>query len=100
MTTETAPKKRAPRKKPAVESVAEPAPVIAVEPAAPAKKRTAKKKVAPIVISTEERHHLIEVAAYYIAERRGFSEGSHEGDWLEAEQQIDSMIAGGKFTAA
>lgn len=92
-----APKKRAPRKK--AEAAAPVAPVaVEQKPEKPVKKRATRKATAA-TISAEERHHLIEVAAYYIAERRGFAEGSIECDWLEAEKQIDSMIAEGKFTA-
>lgn len=32
-------------------------------------------------------------AAYFIAERRGFSGGSPSDDWLEAEAEIDRMLA-------
>lgn len=65
---------------------------------APVKKRT-RKVAKPNGISREERHHLIEVAAYYLAERRGFGEGSYHDDWLQAESQIDQMIAEGKFAS-
>ena len=41
---------------------------------------------------TSERHRLIEEAAYYIAEKRGF-DGEHElEDWLQAEQIINQSI--------
>jgi len=36
-----------------------------------------------------ERHRMIEVAAYYLAERRGFSAGGELEDWLNAESEID-----------
>jgi hypothetical protein len=55
--------------------------------------------VAAPAIQPEERHRLIEVAAYYIAERRGFQGASSDDDWLQAEQEIDAMIAAGKFAA-
>ncbi len=39
-----------------------------------------------------ERHRMIEEAAYYIAEKRGF-DGEHElEDWLQAEQMINQTI--------
>ena len=56
------------------------------------------KRVAP-AMQAEERHHLIEVAAYYIAERRGFHGESSHDDWLQAERDIDAMIAEGRFAA-
>lgn len=31
-------------------------------------------------------------AAYYIAERRGFRDGSPEDDWSQAEAQIDRLL--------
>lgn len=68
--------------------------------AKPARKPAVRKaaQTAPVVqIPEEERQRLIEVAAYYIAERRGFVGGSHEADWLEAEQQVNAMIAEGKI---
>lgn len=42
---------------------------------------------------SEVRNHMIARAAYFRAERRGFIEGSELQDWLEAESEIDSMIA-------
>jgi hypothetical protein len=35
---------------------------------------------------------MIAVAAYYLAEKRGFPGGGALDDWIEAERQIDSMI--------
>ncbi|QIK36969.1 DUF2934 domain-containing protein [Caldichromatium japonicum] len=43
--------------------------------------------------SPEQRHEMIAVAAYYLAERRGFAPGHAEADWLRAEQVIDALIA-------
>ncbi|HXH65111.1 MAG TPA: DUF2934 domain-containing protein [Mariprofundaceae bacterium] len=34
------------------------------------------------------REHMIAEAAYYKAEKRGFSGGDHVRDWLEAEAEI------------
>ncbi|MBK5929152.1 hypothetical protein CCR82_01025 [Halochromatium salexigens] len=45
-----------------------------------------------MVANTEERGEMIAVAAYYLAEHRGFTAGSAIEDWLEAEQQIDRML--------
>jgi hypothetical protein len=36
------------------------------------------------------RHTRVAVAAYYIAERRGFQPGSEAADWRLAERQIDA----------
>ena len=40
-----------------------------------------------------QRHHMIEVAAYYLSQHRGFGPGGAEADWLAAERAIDTMIA-------
>ena len=37
----------------------------------------------------DERRRRIAEGAYYRAERRGFSPGGEEGDWLDAEKDID-----------
>jgi hypothetical protein len=56
-------------------------------------KPTAKKKsVAP-----EQRHSYIEVAAYYIAERRGFVGGNEIDDWAAAEAEIDRLLVDGRL---
>lgn len=46
-----------------------------------------------------QRHAMIAVAAYYLAERRGFAPGRAEADWLLAESTIDAMIAGRRLTS-
>ena len=38
-----------------------------------------------------DRHEMIAMAAYYLAERRDFSDGNAMEDWLEAEAEIDSI---------
>lgn len=95
---ENAPKKKTARKPKAVaeQPVAE-QPV--TEVSKPAPKRATRKKTTAASIGAEERHHLIEVAAYYIAERRSFMGGSDYEDWVQAEKEVDQMIASGKFTA-
>ena len=40
----------------------------------------------------ERRHHMIEEAAYFIAERRGFCKGLVLDDWLAAEAEIDRQF--------
>jgi hypothetical protein len=45
-------------------------------------------------ISPELRHRLINEEAYRRAERRGFAGGSPEGDWAEAEVEIDRRLSG------
>jgi hypothetical protein len=71
------------------------APKAVVETAAP------RKKSAPLAsggnavqLTPEERQRCVSEAAYFIAERRGFPAGSHVEDWLQAESEIDQMLAG------
>jgi|LakWasM103_HOW12_FD_contig_121_27666_length_384_multi_4_in_0_out_0_1 hypothetical protein len=58
----------------------------AAKPASPRKKTT---KLA--IITSEERYKMIEVAAYYIAEKKGFGH-DHMNYWLEAEQEINAKL--------
>jgi hypothetical protein len=93
----TAAKKAAPRK---TASIKRSAPAVADDDnkvALPRKKRVSAKHVAAPSIRPEERHHLIEVAAYYIAEQRGFHGASSHDDWIQAEREVDAMILSGKF---
>lgn len=43
---------------------------------------------------SSERFQLIERTAYFLAERRGFKSGHELEDWLAAEREIDSALAG------
>jgi hypothetical protein len=102
MTSTIAPKavakKTALRKTAKVKKVA-PAAAILEDKIAPArKKRVSAKRTAVSAIRPEERHHLIEIAAYYIAERRGFHGASSHDDWTQAEREVDAMIKAGEFT--
>lgn len=92
-----------------------PAPAPAPAPtAAPAKKAAAPRKaVAPKItpvdtvlnettapqpfMTSEERTHYVSVAAFYIAERRGFAPGNPAQDWVDAEAEVDRLIATGYF---
>ena len=49
-------------------------------------------KSAPSVIDPVRRHRLIAEAAYYRAEKRGFTSGSELQDWLEAEAEIRQLL--------
>lgn len=48
-------------------------------------------------VSPEQRRHYVEVAAYYIAEHRGFVESADLDDWLRAETEVDRMLAHGRI---
>lgn len=87
-----APAKSAAAPVPAPAKAAEPTPA---KPAA--KKKVAVSKVAHDV-DPEKRANYIEVAAFYIAERRGFAPGNPEQDYLEAAAEIDRLISAGHFS--
>jgi len=74
---------------------AKPAPKAKAAPkvaaAIPAPPRAGK----PAAIPLEQRKHYIEMAAYYIAERRGFAPGNLLDDWVQAEAEIDRLLAEG-----
>jgi len=77
------------------------APVTQSQPAAKKKtvtvaKAQAAKPVKPPV-SEDQRRNYIEVAAYYIAERRGFFGTSAFEDWTQAEAEVDRMLCEGKL---
>lgn len=63
-------------------------------PAAPAARRPRAPQIDP-----EKRRNYVEVAAYYIAERRGFAEGDQTRDWLAAEEEIDRLLQENKLSA-
>lgn len=84
-------------KAPATRTTASKAP--AVKPK-PVEKKSAepKKRVETVAVFGEEpRHHYVEVAAFFIAERRNFVPGDSTADWLAAEAQVDGLIAEGKL---
>ena len=57
--------------------------------------KRAPKRPAPDVVVTiapDERQRMIAEAAYYRAERRGFSGGSEIEDWLAAEAEVDGLL--------
>ena len=53
----------------------------------------ARPQTAMRTVSVEERRRMIEEAAYYRAEKRGFRVDS-TSNWLEAEAEIDAMLTG------
>lgn len=58
-------------------------------------KSTGKKSMTGRFVTPEQRQHMIEEAAYFIAEKRGFAGGNSDADWLYAESQIDKMLTKG-----
>lgn len=69
----------------------------AEQPAKPAKAATSAKSppaknAKKTATSPEERYHMIATAAYFLAERRGFSGGYEMIDWITAEAEIDKKL--------
>lgn len=89
-----APKPKAPAKAEAA-AKASPKPTAAK----PAKKPAEKVVAAAAGIPAEQRGHYVEVAAYYIAERRSFAPGNLLDDWVQAEAEIDRLLAEGHLGA-
>lgn len=50
----------------------------------------------PAGVPPEQRRNYVEMAAYYIAERRGFALGNPLEDWIQAEAEIDRLLAEGR----
>ncbi len=69
------------------------------KPAAKSKTPVAKtttrprKKTPAIKISQEQRLGMIAEAAYFKAEKRGFSGGDPVADWLAAESEVDALLS-------
>jgi hypothetical protein len=77
---------------------AKPVAVKAVAPVAKVKAPAkAKAKTTSVSIDPAQRANYIEVAAFYIAERRGFAPGNPEQDYLEAAAEIDRLVDAGHF---
>jgi len=55
-------------------------------------KSGANRKTSGKFVTPEQRLQMIAEAAYFIAEKRGFSEGRAEADWLCAETEIDEIL--------
>lgn len=88
--TEPAPVKKTAAKKTAAKKA--PAKKAATAQAAPAAKPASAAKAAPKTISAQERYHMIDEAAYYRAEKSGFTADPHE-NWVAAEKEIDELMA-------
>ncbi len=68
-----------------------------VKKAATAKPKVSKAAKPTLTVNQEQRARYVEVAAFYIAERRGFTAGNPTDDWLAAEAEVDRLIASGHF---
>ena len=89
-------------------AVAKPAAAPKSKPAAaprakPVKTTTAAQPVAATgavrAVATDQRRYYVEVAAYYIAERRGFVGGNPLEDWAAAEAEVERLLTEGVLNA-
>ncbi len=71
-------------------------PAVRAKPAAAAKPSRPRAKK-PAGVAPEQRLNYIEVAAYYIAARRGFAPGDPLQDWVQAEAEIDRLLSEGRL---
>lgn len=55
------------------------------------------KAKSDIKVTDEQRQHYIEIAAYNIAESKGFISGCDLENWLVAEAEIDRLLTEGKL---
>lgn len=76
---------------------AAPAKAAPAKPAAKPRSRAAASKAR--TIPPEQKRNYIEVAAYYIAARRDFAPGDPLQDWIQAEAEIDALLAKGLLGA-
>lgn len=84
--------------KPKAAVAARPKTAVATKPkAADVAKPARTRKSKPAAIPQEQRRNYIEVAAYYIAARRGFAPGDTLQDWIDAETEIDRLLAEGRL---
>lgn len=76
-------------------------PSVAARPAEVAAKKKSPKPITREPVSRksevglEQRRHYVEVAAYFVAERHGFTPGREYEDWVAAEAEIDRLLAEG-----
>lgn len=72
-------------------AAAKPAAKKTASKASASKTSTSKKNSSPAIVTSANRLQMIEVAAYYIAEKHGFH-GPSSDHWLAAEKQVDSNL--------
>ena len=86
-----------PVKAPAKTSAKAPAKAPAAKKAAAAKPAASQPVSHVTLVSPEQRANYVQIAAFYIAERRGFAQGNPTDDWLAAEAEVDRLIATGQL---
>lgn len=59
-----------------------------------ARRQPPRSRQQEAAMSAESRHKMIQIAAYYRAERRNFQNGDPVADWLSGEKKVDKMLNG------
>ncbi|MDD5177245.1 MAG: DUF2934 domain-containing protein [Sterolibacterium sp.] len=83
----------------AASKVATPKPIVKAVARPPQQPAKTAPMPAKLQISGEQRRHYVEVAAYFIAERNGFSATSALDHWTQAEAEIDRLLKEGRLNA-
>lgn len=86
-----------PAAKPKAAAKAVPVPKAAPKAATKTTAKKPAKATAGNKVPQAQRAHYVEVAAFYIAERRGFAPGDPLQDWVAAEAEIDRLLAEGRL---
>jgi hypothetical protein len=85
--------------KPAMSGPAKPGVAMRSKKAAAEKKPSTRAAAAAAArypgVSPEQRRRHVEIAAYFWAERHGFTPGREHEDWVAAEAEIDRMLDAG-----
>ena len=50
-----------------------------------------------VTVSAEQRQEMVREAAYFRAQARGFASGHEEADWLDAEADVQELLASGRM---
>ena len=67
---------------------------VAKKVAKKASRRPSRSRQQTAATSAESRHKMIQIAAYYRAERRNFQGGDPVADWLSGEKEVDKILNG------
>ena len=97
-TTTASAKKKATRKTSSKRSTAKSAST--VPEAGPGARGSIQQSARPRMVSAEERLQMIAKAAYHLATERGFHTSDPRQNWIDAEAEVDSLLAEGRGASA
>jgi len=67
---------------------------VAKKAAKKARRQPPRSRQQEAALSADSRHKMIQIAAYYRAERCNFQNGDPVADWLSGEKEVDKMLSG------